>query len=307
MKIVNNAKYLKRRFRRPVVGIGIFDGVHRGHKKILGEVVKKARAINGTSVVVTFDPHPEKILKMIGAAPLLTSLAHRLRLLEAEGIDAACVTQFTKKFAKITGRDFIKNTLVKKINPSFIYIGSDFRFGRGQSADLGLLNEMGKVYGFKATGVKLLKYKGRTVNSTLIRSLIMKGRLAAASRLLGRPVSILGTVVRGSRRGRILGYPTANLNPHHEAIPPSGVYAVYAVLGGRRYKGVLNIGVRPTFMDKGAEPTIEAQIFNFRRSIYGRDIEILFRRKLRGEYRFKTQEALIKQIRIDEHHSNMIL
>lgn len=311
MRIITNLSLPGKKLKNPVVAIGIFDGIHRGHKKLLRRVIEAARLIKGTSVVVTFDPHPSNILDMIGAAPLLVSLKHRLHLIAAEGIDAAYVLNFNKTLARYTAPEFVKKILVKKIGARAVIIGSDFRFGKDKKGDIGLLESMGKKFGFSVEEVPLFGVGPKPVSSTRIRGLISSGRLKEASRLLGRPVSVLGTVIRGSKRGRILGYPTANINPHHETIPPSGVYAVYAMFNKKRYKGILNIGFRPTFnkdhRPPQKEPVIEVHLFGFDKGIYGKDIEVIFTRKLREEKRFSGREALVKQIRIDEHAANVLL
>jgi len=307
MKIITNLKQLTEKFRKPVVAIGIFDGVHLGHKKVLKMAAEKARRLSGTSIVVTFDPHPQRVLDTIGAPPLLVSTKHRLNLISKEGMDVACVLNFNEAVAGHAASEFVKKTLVKKLGAHTIVIGSDFRFGRSKKGDINLLRRLGKEFNFTVIGVPLLKIGPGPVSSTRIRALIMSGKLKEASGLLGRPVSILGTVVKGNRRGRLLGYPTANINPHHEAIPPSGVYAVYAMFEGRKYKGILNIGRRPTFLNDGAEPTIETHIFGFGKSIYGKDIEVIFVKRLREEKRFPGKKELVKQIRIDERRAFVVL
>ncbi len=311
MRIITNLRHLHRQFKKPIVTIGIFDGVHRGHKKILRKVIREARRIGGTGIVITFSPHPSRVLDMIAPPPLLVSLKHRLRLISDEGLDAACVINFNEMFARRRARDFIKDVLVKRIGARGIVIGSEFRFGKGQKGDINLLKRLGKEFGFYAEGVPLLKIGSAPVSSTRIRRLITGGKLNAAARLLGRPVSILGTVVKGKARGRMLGFPTANIDLHHEAIPPSGVYAVYAMLEGKRYKGVLNIGFRPTFKraggERGIEPTVEVHISGFNKNIYGKDIEVIFAKKLRPEKKFPGECGLIKQIRIDERNALMVL
>jgi riboflavin kinase/FMN adenylyltransferase len=320
MRIITNLKQLNRQFRRPVVTIGIFDGVHLGHKKILAAVRQEAAREKGTSVVVTFNPHPKKVLNLIGVPPLLISLRHRLRLIEAEGIDAACVIDFSGAFASRRAHDFVKEVLVQKIGARCVITGEDFRFGRKKEGDAGLLKALGARHGFLVKTVPLFKIGQTPVSSTRIRRLITAGSLAAAARLLGRPVSVLGTVVRGSRLGRQIGYPTANIDPHHEAIPPEGVYAVYAICGRKRYKAILNIGRRPTFdrtkhleprtqnlEPKTQGPIIETHILGFAKKIYGKDIEVVFVKKLRPEKKFSSRDRLVKQIRIDERNADMIL
>ncbi|MBI4335661.1 MAG: bifunctional riboflavin kinase/FAD synthetase [Candidatus Omnitrophica bacterium] len=308
MRIITNLKRLNKTFKNPVVAIGIFDGAHLGHKKILRRAVREAARIKGQSIVVTFNPHPRRVLDMIGAPPLLVSLRHRLNLIGKEGIDVICVLNFNEVFARYDAGEFVKRILVDKIGARTVIVGSNFRFGSNKRGDVKLLKAMGESLNFSVISVPLLRINSRPVSSTAIRNLITRGRLRVAQGLLGRPVSVLGTVVKGTARGRLLGYPTANINPHHEAIPPSGVYAVYAAVGRARYKGILNIGRRPTFENAGlAEPTIEVHLFGFHKDIYGRAIEVFFVKKLRDEKRFPSKELLVKQIRIDEHSADVIL
>lgn len=307
MKIITNLKELNCQFKRPVIAIGIFDGLHRGHKMLIRRLIKKARTINGTSIVVTFDPHPASVLRLIGSPPLLVSLRHRLYLLSKEGVDVVCVLRFNRRLAGMTAEEFVQRILIKRINPVYIFIGKNFKFGSLQKGNIQMLRQMGKEFDFKVCKVPLLKLKGKIVSSTSIRKLIMAGRLKDASFLLGREVSILGTVVRGRKRGRILGYPTANIDPQHEAIPPSGVYAVYVRHSNKLYKGLLNIGFRPTFKDSPLEPAIEVHILDFHKKIYGKEVEIIFVKKLRKELRFQSKKELIAQIKIDESNARMVL
>ena len=203
----------------------------------------------------------------------------------------------------------MKRILLDKLGARGIYVGENFYFGRGARADAKALRVLSGDFNFKVNIMRPIRKGNRVVSSSLIRRLIMDGRIDEASKLLGRPVSILGTVVRGRRRGRILGYPTANINPHHEAIPPSGVYAVKVNYGGEIFKGVLNIGIRPTFLkrDEEAEPTIEVHILDFDEKIYGEDLEILFVKKIRDEIKFKHREALRRQIRQDDREARLFL
>jgi len=295
--------------RGTVASIGIFDGLHKGHLHLIKALVKRAKSIKRKSLILTFYPHPSKILNRKKFTPLLISLKHRLNLLEALGVDLAIVIKFNKRFAGIKPRDFITDVLCRRLGVKEVLIGDNFNFGYHKSGNIGLLKRLSGEYGFSVRVVRLHKKDKRIVSSTHIRSLIMKGRLKEASRLLGRPVSILGTVKGGARIGRALGYPTANIDPHHEAIPPSGVYAVYVNLDDRRYKGILNIGFKPTFQRKcyPPEPTIEVHIFNFKKDIYGRDLEIFFVKRLRPEKRFKDRENLIKRIRLDEKAAAKVL
>ena len=287
---------------RSVVTIGVFDGVHIGHRAVISQAVRRAKAGGLKSIVVTFDPHPLKVLRGKKSAPSLISLKHRIELIKALGIDRVLVVKFDKRIASMPAGKFIKDLIVKKLNAEIIVVGEDFCFGKGASSDVRELRKIARKHSIDVKMVKHLKKNGRIVSSTTIRNLVVEGNIKWASALLGRPFSILGTVVAGARLARSLGYPTANINPHHEAIPPSGVYAVRVKFKDRIYNGVMNIGTRPTFYDHGRdkEHSIEAHIFNFHEKIYGHDLEITFVRRLRAEKKFKTIDSLIQQIKKDE-------
>lgn len=310
MRIIRGIKNLK--VKGPTaVTIGIFDGVHKGHRKILKELKKYSRIMKGKSCVITFEPHPLKILTPKESPPSLISTAHKMRLLEANGVGAALVINFTKYFSKTAPSRFAEEILKKRLNAKLLLVGEDFVLGKGRSGDVRHLKEIGVRFGFNVRSVKSLKSNGRVISSTLIRRLIMSGRLAEAKKLLGRDVAVLGTVGKGARRGREIGFPTANIDPHHEAVPPSGVYMVRAKFGGRSYNGVVNIGFCPTFHPasargrgvhshrKYAEPVIEAHIFDFDGNIYGRDMEIIFLKKIRDEKKFGGPRELAMRIEKD--------
>lgn len=309
MRIFYNLKDFlksKRPLRKTIVTIGVFDGVHRAHQKIVRRVVRKARARGQSSVLITFYPHPANILNPSKKVPQLISLDHRLRLLKELGLDCVIVLRFTKKLSRMAPPAFIVKVL-GKLHASEVVVGSNFFFGRGKNGSLDDLERFSREYGYKVSRINILKIAGKAVSSTWIRSLILRGELKKASKFLLRPVSVLGTVVKGRKKGRIIGYPTANIDPHHEAVPPSGVYAVKIKLKTKTYNGLLNIGTRPTFSDEGRDPTIEAHILGFKKSIYGEDIEVMFVRKIRQEKRFKDVRGLRSQIKRDEAHAKKIL
>lgn len=308
MEVIRGLEKLKKKYRSPVVTIGIFDGVHRGHRRVISRTIDRALAIGGTSIVLTFDPHPSRLVRPKTSSPLVISLHHRLALIEDLGVDICIVTRFNNSFAKQSAEKFVEEVLVRKLWVREILLGYNYAFGNDRRGDVELLRSLGDRYGFKVREVAPVKVAKQVVSSTLVRQCIEHGRLKEASRFLGRPFSILGTIVRGSRRGRLMGYPTANVNPHHEAIPPSGVYGARVKLNKRLFGGILNIGTRPTFgRTRAAEPTIEVHIFNFGRKIYGRDLEIIFLEKVRGERRFTTKDELIRQIKADEIKVKKIL
>jgi len=280
-----------RRFRKPVVALGVFDGIHLGHRRILKAVADKAKRRKGTSIVVTFWPHPQR-------EGSIYSLEHRLRLISEFGIDICIVIRFNKRFSQILAEDFIRDILVNKIGAQYIYVGRNFRFGKQTRGDFETLDKLSHMYNFKLKAFDIIKINNQPISSTYIRRLITRGKLSAAGKLLSRPVSVLGTVIRGTSLASRLGFPTANINPHHEVLPPSGIYAVSVILNQHNFKGVCYIGSKPTFRP-GIEKHIEVYIFNFNKNIYGKYLEIQFIKKIRNERKFTSQEALVKQVKKD--------
>lgn len=295
--------------KNSVVTIGVFDGIHVGHRAVIEKTVREAKRAGLKSIAVTFDPHPLKILRPKHFIPSLISLKHRVSLIKRLGIDEVIVMKFNKKMANLSAQEFIEDILVGELSAGKIIVGEDFCFGKGGSSGAAKMRNISEKHSVKVKTIKPVKKNSRVVSSTGIRRLIVKGNIAEASRLLGRPFSILGTVVKGTALARKLGYPTANINPHHEAMPPSGVYAVKVIFKGKLYKGIMNIGTRPTFYNYGhdKEPTIEVHIFNFHEKVYGKDLEITLVRKLRDEKKFKTIDSLIRQIKKDESRALAIL
>ena len=295
MKIIRGIDKIKK-FKKPVVALGVFDGVHRGHRVILKAAAAKARNIHGTSVIVTFCPHPQK-------QESLSSLEHRLNLIKELGLDYAIVINFNKKFASMPAVDFVKNILVNKIGVRYIYIGENFRFGKNAEGDCQTLKILSRKYDFELKVFKEIRINNKAVSSTYIRGLIKNGQIIKAKNLLLRPVSILGTVIRGASFASSLGFPTANIDPHHEVIPPDGVYAVRIIFAGRKYDGACYIGPKPGFLDNKIKTkalnNIEVFIFNFRKNIYGRDLEVQFLKKIRKARKFNSIHELAAQIKKD--------
>lgn len=291
MKIIYGISSIKK-FNKPVAALGVFDGMHRGHREIIKCAVRQARRIKGTSIALTFWPHPQK-------EGSLYSLEHRLRLIAELGIDVCIVVNFNRAFARISADDFIAKILVKKIGVSFVCVGKNFRFGRFAIGDYKKLAQGAKKYGFRIKALKVVRSAGRPVSSTVIRMLIKKGRIKEAQNLLGRRVSVLGSVIRGSSLGRVLGVPTANINPHHEVIPPPGIYAVRIFLSGKLYGGACYIGTRPTIHSKNRSTRIEVNIFGLHKDIYGKFLEIRFEKLIRPDKKFSSLEALSTQMKKD--------
>lgn len=295
MKVIYGIGKLKsKRLPNPVVTLGVFDGVHRGHLRLLSSTLKKARILKGVSVVVTFYPHPQSELS-------LYSLEHRLRLFRKLKLDLCVVVKFNKSLSGISPHRFVKDLLVKMIHPAYVIVGENFRFGKGAAGTAAILKEFSRKYGFRLKVLSVSRFKGRPISSSYIRRLIRQGELRLAERLLGRPVSLLGEVRKGFRIGRGLGFPTANLMPNHEVLPAPGVYLARALIKKKIWAGICYIGTKPTFFKrrKNAEIFVEIHIFRFRTKIYGDKIEVQFLKKLRGQRKFRSPEQLQAQIRKD--------
>ncbi|MFA5088458.1 MAG: bifunctional riboflavin kinase/FAD synthetase [Candidatus Omnitrophota bacterium] len=300
MEIIENIRGLRKRWRQPVVAIGVFDGVHRGHQKLIGQAVRRAKKLRTASMVLTFSPHPVQVLRPEVQFSTLVSLPYRLKLIERLGVDACIVIRFTRGFSQLSPEKFIKHYLIDKIKAREIFVGYDFLFGRNRSGDLETLQRIGQQANLKLNVMPAVKSRHKAISSTLIRNLIAEGKIYQASRLLGRRVSILGKVCKGDARGKTLGFPTANLTPQCEVIPPGGVYAAEVVIGAKRFIGMANIGRRPSFKDSSAPLNIEVHIFDFRKNIYQKEIIVEFIKKIRDEKIFNSKEALIEQLRKDE-------
>ncbi len=286
--------------------LGIYDGVHLGHRKILRRVMERADRMGGTSCVVTFDPHPRQILNPDTAPDLLTSTTKKIELIEAIGIDAVCLIRFTPEFARIEARAFVRDFLIDTLHAKVIVEGYDWRFGRNRKGDVKLLREMGKENGYEVEQIDGLVVDGQVISSTFIRELVLRGNLEETAKYLGRRYSVTGDVVEGTHLGRKIGFPTANIKPHHEAIPPNGIYAVWVDVAGGRKPGTLNIGYRPTVTEQ-RNRTVEVHIMDFYEDIYGEDIEITFVENLRDEEKFPSLEALTDQIKKDVENARRIL
>jgi len=284
--------------------IGNFDGVHVGHKKIISAVKEEAQQLGISSCVITFHPHPQKILQNIDI-PLLVPIRERLKLLEKEGVDVVACYTFTKDIAKIPAKDFITDILIGKLNLKHLIVGPDFSFGRKREGNLDLLNEMGKEYGFDTKVVETALIEGEIVSSTSIRNLLREGNVVKAGKFLGYNFYIEGQVKEGEKRGRQIGFPTANLDTDWDILPKVGVYATLAHVGDRKLHSITNVGYQPTFGDN--ELLIETHIFNFNEDIYKKRIKIEFVDRVRDEQKFDGPEALVEQIKKDVERVNVIL
>lgn len=282
-----------------VIAAGVFDGFHLGHRAVIDRAIAGARAAGGTPVVATFDPHPAAVLRPQSAPPLLTSTRHKIRLLADAGIAHVLVLGFDAAFAAQPPEIFIQ-ALADACRPlREICVGEDWAFGKDRAGNLSLLTVLGKKLGFTATGHLPVIVDGKAVSSTAIRAAVESGALAEAARLLGREFSVLGTVIEGRRLGRTLGFPTANVRPESEQLPPNGVYAVRVLIDGKSHAGIANVGVRPTVSNEGVQRLVEVHLFDFSGDLYDCDIEVFFGRFVRPEQKFPDLDALRAQITSD--------
>lgn len=288
-----------------IATVGAFDGVHRGHRVLIGAVVERAQRAGLPAVVITFHPHPAVVLAPERAPRYLTTPGEKVALLEGLGVDLVVLLPFDRKMAAMSARNFME-MVARALQPRELWVGTDFALGRGREGDIEHLRVLGQDLGFTLHTVGPVVDGDEVVSSSRIRSLLREGRVAEVSRLLGRYPSLSGEVVVGARRGRTLGFRTANLEVRSErAVPSDGVYAVFALLGADRYKGVANVGVRPSF-DNGRR-TVETHMFGFEQDIYGCDLVIEFVARLRDERRFDDIDDLVTQIRQDSEAAQRIL
>jgi riboflavin kinase / FMN adenylyltransferase len=307
MQVFRTFEELAKHSQKVCLAIGVFDGVHLGHQRVMGQARDDARAANGTAVVLTFDPHPMRILQPDKAPLLLTSTDHKLALIDKLGMDACLLLTFDQPFSLTPPEQFI-NTVAHQTNQlQEICVGTRFRFGHDRAGDVRLMEALAPRYGFVAKEIQSVMLGEEMISSTAIRQHVLNGRLDNAAAMLGRTFSILGTVESGDQRGRELGFPTANLNPHDEVLPPDGIYAVRVVVGKEQLGGVVNIGVRPTFADAQPRRVLEVHILDFTRELYGQKVEVLFLSKLRNEQKFSSAETLKTQIAADVRAARQIL
>lgn len=298
MNIIYDLKELKGPLKNPVLTIGNFDGVHRGHLVLFEKVKDRAKAIRGQSAVMTFEPHPIKIMKPGNGPLLITPIKEKLNLIWNTGFDVIFCFSFTRQFASISAEDFVQDILVQKIGIKEIVVGYDYTFGYERQGNTTLLREMGDKLGFRVHVVEPIHIDDTLVSSTSIRRLVQEGNLSETKIFLGRDYQICGTVIEGKKRGgRLLGYHTANLRLIDELIPKVGVYAVTAIINNKTYYGVTNIGYNPTFNDNVL--SVETHLLDFSGDIVGKTIKVNFIQRLRDEKAFKNAKELSDQIAQD--------
>ncbi|MFM9904664.1 MAG: bifunctional riboflavin kinase/FAD synthetase [Pyrinomonadaceae bacterium] len=284
--------------RPTVLTLGVFDGLHLGHQRIMQTVVERANAIGAHATAITFDPHPRAVLHPETAPPLLQTLDQRLANLEVLGIGQTIVIPFTRAFSGQPAEDFLSDIIYDRLNAKEVYLGKGFAFGRDRGGNIELLKTMSKTLGFVADEVAEVQIRGTRISSSNIRKLLDEGKVNLARRMLGRPYGVEGVIIRGNRRGHTIGFPTANLKPHNRVIPRYGVYATATLIDGAWRKSITNIGVRPTFENE-AEPSIESYIFDFDGNLYGDVLRVRFLHRIRDERKFNGIDELKAQIERD--------
>lgn len=297
MRVIEDVQREDTDFPHVVLTVGSFDGIHLGHRQILDAVVKMAKESDGTPAVLTMVPHPRELFVPDHAPNLLTCGRKKLELLEDAGIEAVYVLAFTAETAAIEAEDFIEGIVVGSCHAAAMVVGHDCRFGKGAKGDYELLKKLGPELGFTVVQVPPLVVEGERVSSTLIRERILQGDLAGAETLLGRKYSLTGRVVKGLGMGVKIGFPTANVNPHHSAVPAHGVYVAEVLVNGGKYPSAVNIGIAPTIRDE--DMAIEAHVIDFSGDLLGAEIEVVFHERLRPEKKFGSVDELIAQIHRD--------
>ena len=283
------------RWAHPVLALGNFDGVHRGHRKILGRVQSVASERGATPVVMTFDPHPPRVVRPDKAPPLLMTEAQKLEALAAAGMQGVAIVRFTPELSLWDPEMFVRAVLVNWLHVAEVWVGANYLFGHDRAGNFSILRALGSRYGFKAEKIDPVRYKDFVVSSTRVRRLISEGRVDEAAALLGHEYYIDGTVMRGDQRGRTLGFPTANLTTDNELLPPLGVYATTTRIGEIVHSSITNVGTRPT-VDASGRMVIETHVFNLDRDLYGQSIRVGFVQRLRDERAFESLDALRAQI-----------
>jgi riboflavin kinase/FMN adenylyltransferase len=303
--VVRHIATSSRRFVAPVLTLGNFDGVHRGHQAILGRVAEVAHATGGEAVALTFHPHPVAVLRPEHAPPLITSVRDRLTLLGERDLDVVVLQHFTPAFAEISAEAFVERFVVERLGATRVIVGHSVSFGQGRRGDAALLSTLGARHGFGVEVVGPVRVDGHEVSSSAVRRAIADGDVTLAATLLGRPHQLSGRVVTGRRRGATIGFPTANVAVRAGMWPPDGVYAVRLLRGDAWLDGAANVGTNPTFGDTGR--TLEVHLFDFDADIYDERVSVAFVERLRGEEKFPSVEALVAQIARDVDDARAVL
>lgn len=284
--------------RGTVLTLGVFDGLHLGHQRIMQTVVESAKANKLVPTVITFDPHPRTVLHPENSPPLLQTLDQRLANFEVLGIKQAIVVRFDKDFAAQDAETFLHDIVHERLQAREVFLGKGFAFGKNRSGNITLLREMSRQLGFFADEVAEVRLRGQRISSSKIRQLLAEGKVNLARRMLGRPYGVEGQIIHGFERGRTIGFPTANLHPHNRVIPKYGVYATANLIDGKWRRSITNVGVRPTFEDE-KNPSIESYVFDFDGDLYGDVLRVRFLHRIRDERKFSGIDELKAQIELD--------
>ena len=284
--------------RGTVLTLGVFDGLHLGHQRIMETVVSRAKATDAVPTAITFEPHPRAVLHPENAPPLLQTLDQRLAAFEVLGIEQAIVIRFTKDFATQEAEDFLREIVHERLQAKEVYLGKGFEFGRNRGGNIKLLKKMSEELGFFADEVSEIRLHGQRISSSKIRHLLSDGKVNLARRMLGRPYGVEGQIEHGSQRGHEIGFPTANLKPKNRVIPRLGVYVTATLINDIWRRSITNIGVRPTF-ETEVEPSIETYIFDYDGNLYGDVLRVRFLHRLRDERKFNGIGELKAQIEKD--------
>lgn len=298
MQVAHFPNEQRPRWTTPIAALGNFDGVHRGHQKILDRVKRQADERGGAAVVVTFDPHPPRVVRPDKAPRLLMTLDQKLEAFDKAGIHGVAVVHFTQELARWEPEVFVDTVLVDWLRVGEVWVGANFLFGRDRAGTFTLLKALGEDRGFRTEKIDPVRYKDFVVSSTRVRHLIGEGRMDEAAALLGHHYMLDGVVVHGAKRGRELGYPTANLQTDNELLPAYGIYATVAVVGGVQHAAVTSVGIRPTIQDN-LQPTVETYLLDVSLDLYGQPMRLAFVQWLRPEEKFDSLEALTAQMALD--------
>ncbi|RLB07891.1 MAG: riboflavin biosynthesis protein RibF [Deltaproteobacteria bacterium] len=305
MRIIDDLNFSKEEFSSPTLTIGSYDGLHLGHQMIITRVIERAKSWGGEAVLLTFEPHPAKVLYPQLNLSLITPYKKKMMLLERFGVDVVINLPFTENLYEMSAQEFIEEIVCNRIGPRLVVVGFNFTFGKDREGTAEKLQQMGRKLGFEVEIIPPYTLDHEVVSSTRIRELIAQGKIKDANRMLGRNFIILGKVIHGHSRGRSLGYPTANLEISQDLYPKEGVYAAYVTLEGKTYRGVVNIGTNPTFGDE--ELAIEVFLLDYQGNIYDKELEVAFVDRLREEKTFTSPEELVRQIEKDIQRAKEIL
>jgi len=284
--------------RPTVLTMGVFDGLHLAHQKIIQTVVTRAKALNATPTVITFDPHPRAVLFPESAPPLLQTLDQRINAFSVLGIEQTIVIPFSKELAQQPAEDFLQDLIHERLQAKEVYLGQGFFFGKDRAGNIDLLKKVSSELGFFADEISEIKLHGQRISSSRIRKLLIDGHVNLARRMLGRPYGIEGRIVRGDRRGHTIGFPTANLHPQNRVMPKNGVYVTATLIDDKWRRSITNVGVRPTF-GKDLDPSVETYVLNWDGDLYGNVLRVRFLHRVRDEKKFNSIDELITQIKRD--------